>query len=298
MALTDNDFRFLLYSCSRGLSLNKTLLLGRLRYYGSIHRLNTYSKKYGTTLGENGMEAPEYSEPLLKKLGAEVIESIDHSNYEGATLVHDLNIPVSTDMHQKYTAVIDGGTIEHVFNFPVAIASCMNMIAEGGYYIGITPCNNLIGHGFYQFSPELYYRIFSEENGFTIDKMIITASKGNGEFGPWYEVVDPALVGERVEFTNCKSSYLLFAAKKNASKPVFSNYPQQSDYVALWKSRSEATSTNDNTPDSAASIYNRIVPFSIRKKLYPYLKRIRTSNIHTPDFGNLNSRHFKKMKDY
>ena len=69
-------------------------------------------------------------------------------------------------LKNKYTLVIDGGCLEHIFNFPVAIKNCMEMLQEGGHFIGITPANNLMGHGFYQFSPELYFRIFSKENGF------------------------------------------------------------------------------------------------------------------------------------
>ena len=79
-----------------------------------------------------------------------------------------MNIPISDSSKDKYTVVIDGGSLEHVFNFPIAIKNCMEMLQVGGYFISLAPANNMLGHGFYQFSPELFYRIFSKENGFSV----------------------------------------------------------------------------------------------------------------------------------
>src|SRR5262249_50656134 len=98
----------------------------------------------------------------------DVVESIDFSNNEGATIVHDLGQPLPTDLHARFDLAVDGGTLEHVFNFPVAIANLMRLVKVGGIAYTNGPCNNLCGHGFYQFSPELMYRVFSASNGFEI----------------------------------------------------------------------------------------------------------------------------------
>ena len=57
---------------------------------------------------------------------------IDASPYEGATIVHDLNTPVDTSLHERFDVVIDGGDLEHVFNIPVALANLMSMLTVGG----------------------------------------------------------------------------------------------------------------------------------------------------------------------
>jgi hypothetical protein len=49
----------------------------------------------------------------------------------------------------------------------------MVTVREGGRMHIMTQCNNAMGHGFYQFSPELYHRVFSPENGFTVEQMFI-----------------------------------------------------------------------------------------------------------------------------
>jgi 2-polyprenyl-3-methyl-5-hydroxy-6-metoxy-1,4-benzoquinol methylase len=101
-------------------------------------------------------------------LDAKNVLSLDYSDYEQCDIVHDMNQTVDPSLHEKFDAVIDGGTLEHVFNFPVAISNCMKMVKVNGSIFIFTTANNFLGHGFYQFSPELFCRIFSPENGFEI----------------------------------------------------------------------------------------------------------------------------------
>jgi hypothetical protein len=97
-----------------------------------------------------------YSEDFFRFIGAKTVDSFDYSDYEGATYIHDMNKQINSSFKQQYSVVLDSGTLEHVFNFPIAIKNCMEMVQEGGYYLGITPVNNFMGHGIYQFSPELF----------------------------------------------------------------------------------------------------------------------------------------------
>ena len=87
--------------------------------------------------------------------------------------------------------MVDAGSLEHVFDVPTAIRNCMRMVAPGGYFLAITPANNTMGHGFYQFSPELFYRVLSDANGFTVERMLVTGTSSTR----WFEVADPASIG-------------------------------------------------------------------------------------------------------
>ena len=49
----------------------------------------------------------------------------------------------------------------------------MKMVKSGGSLFITTVANNLCGHGFYQFSPELDVRIFTAENGFELGKVAL-----------------------------------------------------------------------------------------------------------------------------
>ena len=180
-----------------------------------------------------------FFEPYLRELGAEVTDSVDATDYEGSTYTSDLNEGLPHSMRRQYDAVIDGGTLEHVFNFPVALKGAMEAVKEGGRMYIMTQCNNAMGHGFYQFSPELYHRVFSPENGFAVEQMFIA----EGSFGkvPWHSVADPREIRRRVELVNDVQTYLLVIARRVASVPIFNTWPQQSDYSLAWQ---------EGTPDA------------------------------------------------
>lgn len=213
-------------------------MIGRQELHLSAAALKTNLLDFGYFAAANEVDdlmsqAGGFAEPLLEALGAIEICSFDASAYEGASHVHDFNSPIDTSFKNRFSAVIDAGTLEHIFNFPVAISSCMEMVEVGGHFIGITPANNWAGHGFYQFSPELFFRIFSQPNGFRIVRMIMFENRPSAR---WFEVADPDAIKERVSLINAEPTFLLVLAKKVASVQIFGAPPQQSDYVALWKS--------------------------------------------------------------
>jgi len=176
-----------------------------------------------------------FAEAFFKFLGAIKVESFDASEYEGASVVHDFNRPVLEEWKARFSAVLDGGSLEHIFNFPVALKSGMEMVRVGGHYLAITPTNNFSGHGFYQFSPELLYRVFNEANGFELKKMMIHETAFDGE---WFDVADPEDIRERVTLLNSEPAHLLLIAQRVSEQPILATPPQQSDYVTAWSAGS------------------------------------------------------------
>ena len=66
-----------------------------------------------------------YAEEFLGMLGASETDSLDVSDFEGATVLHDLDLEIPERWHETFDCIIDGGLLEHVFSFPTAIQSCM-----------------------------------------------------------------------------------------------------------------------------------------------------------------------------
>src|SRR5260370_8372 len=87
----------------------------------------------------------------------------------------------------------------------------------------------LLGHGFWQLSPEALYRIFSPENGFSTKAVLLREAVPGGA---WYQVTDPALCG-RVELVNLRPTYICTIAQRLSDQGIFSEWPQQSDYVRI-----------------------------------------------------------------
>jgi hypothetical protein len=245
MGLDVQGLKFLLGAHRRGVRFHTTAMIGRQELFVDPISLRRLLSASGISADPEVAarvltEAGGFAEPLLKLLGAEHTTSIDASAYEGASVVHDMNLPLRDDLRNAFSLVIDAGTLEHIFNFPTAIKSCMEMIAEGGHLLIMTPANNFTGHGFYQFSPELFFRIFSASNGFVVDRAIVCETSPEA---PWYQVTDPAAAGRRVELTTTRPTYIMVQARRVRLVPIFAEIPQQSDYTVLWKESSGKTPT-------------------------------------------------------
>lgn len=231
MGLDINSVQFLIAARKKGARFDRTLMLGR-------HSLNVFPRTLATVLERNGFSSERcrlpsaYAEPFFETLGAARVESMDNSDFEGAQFIHDLNQPLPVEWREQFDVVFDGGTLEHVFNFPTALRNAMELLKPGGRLFIHNCANNLCGHGFYQFSPELFYRALGPENGFEVERMVIHRV---GPYGNWYEVSDPNAIRSRVELITFTPMHLLVQAKRTEVKSIFAQPPQQSDYTALWQ---------------------------------------------------------------
>lgn len=271
MGLDTNGIRFLLSSRKKGVSFENTLMVGRQILNLEPRELRENLAGFGLLESEDQVknfltESGGYAEHFLRSLGARHVDSLDYSAYEGANILHDMNLPVAPELKGRYSLVLESGSLEHIFNFPRAIANCMEMVAEGGHLLVVTPVNNIMGHGFYQFSPEVFYRILNEANGFIIEQMLIF------EYSPqekWYQVEDPKKVRCRVELMNSSATYLCVRARRLKTAPVFERFPYQSDYEDAWEGRENYYSKIARERDSVDAGYQISESRKLLKKLTP-----------------------------
>ncbi len=237
MGLDSNGVKFLLYAKSLGINFSETATIGRQYLYIEPSELQEILSKFNHHIDNEYLELifqenNRYAETLFSYLGANNLYSFDCSNYENATYLHDMNCIIPDCYKDKYDVVIDGGALEHIFNFPVAIKNCMEMVKVGGHYLGMTIGNNFMGHGFYQFSPELLFRIFNKDNGYEIVNLLALETATGSQ---WFTVKDPNELKERVTLVNHAPLYIFVIAKKIAEVAIFKNTPQQSDYAMIWQ---------------------------------------------------------------
>jgi len=274
MALDFNCVKFLFWAKNLGVSFNRTLTLGRLGWSCPPRRMRQAVDDFSLT-GTHGeidrcfrrtFGAELFADEFWRFMGAKEIISVDRSDFEGATLLHDLNSPFPESLKGSFDLVVDAGTLEHIFDFPSALKHCLELVSLGGHFIAITPANQWMGHGFYQFSPELYFRVFTAENGFRLRKIILFDIFKTD--APFYEVKDPAVIGMRVQLNSPKLVMMAVLAEKIAEVPVFAHPPQQSDYVAAWN-KHQTTSAKTETGDSSLFLRLRVAmnpywPFWLR----------------------------------
>lgn len=224
--------QFLRVAAARGVSFERTLTLGRQEFYG------------------NGPVRP--ADDLFRELGADQLDALDASDYEGACIIHDLNDPMPENLKGQFSVVFDGGTLEHVFNAGQALRHCLELVAPGGHFIGASPGNNQMGHGFYQFSPEFLYRALSRDVGFEVDLLLAVEQR---PLRPrWYKALDPAQCHRRFQLRSTYPVELFALARRISPCGEAPTTPQQSDYVAAWDCRA------DHKPSMKRRLYDTLPP--------------------------------------
>lgn len=300
MAVDFNAVKLLFWAKNLGASFERTLTLGHQGLVCSPRRFRRTVADFGLAATRDEIDrcfhrlvmGPLYADSLLRFLGAKEVVSVDKSDFESATLLHDLNDRFPESEWGRSDFVFDGGTLEHIFNYPAALLHCLELVRVGGHFLTITPAHNLMGHGFYQISPELFFRVFCPPNGFVLRKIVLfDSSQTDADF---FQVNDPAGTGRRTELAYRRPMLLAALAQRTANGPLLNLIPQQSDYVSNWeKHRQESVAdapTRAGTLDRLRKRLNPYWPFWLRrwKDLALYYRQRGSIKLHS-------SEHFRRL---
>jgi len=92
------------------------------------------------------------------------ITVIDFIKRNGNEVIINLNNEMSEEMLVKYSEcfdiIIDGGTLEHIYNVPEAMISLQKMLKPKGLIYHINPHQGYTTHGLYQFSINFYVAFY------------------------------------------------------------------------------------------------------------------------------------------
>ncbi len=125
-------------------------------------------------------------ETLFRSIGFESVHALDYSEFEGATIIHDLNDPnLPAELCEKFDVIIDHGTLEHVFHIPNALNNLFRLLRTGGRLIHGTATSNLVDHGLYMFSPTFFYD-FYVANNWDINGIYVVSMTPRQETEPFF----------------------------------------------------------------------------------------------------------------
>lgn len=241
MGLSYTEVCQLMRTYRDGAECAAVLTIGRQNLCLHASELAALAEEFGSDLTSLATPFGVYADDFLRAaLGAKRVDAMDASDYEHASIIHDLNTPVPTELHARYDLVVDGGSLEHIFNLPVALANVMRMVTVGGRVLLSNPANNLCGHGFFQFSPELAFRVFNDRYGFACERVALVEARFPSVELTSRRVVldveDPDLLARRVLRMSARPSMLMVQARKlrHLDDP-FAQAPQQSDYAERWE---------------------------------------------------------------
>lgn len=297
MGIDIHNLNLLAHARDIGVSFERTLGVGRQALFIEPDEVERHrALRRLPALKEPPVEPgkPRYFEPLLQQwLGAATVDAVDASPYENARLIHDMNLtwPTSGALaveRGQYDAVLDFGCLEHVFNFPVAWRNCVDVCRVGGHVLHSLPANNLSGHGFYQFSPELFFNLYQPSRGFELRGIYFAVHADNWR---WWRVANPMDVKRRVNLRNSHEVYMLVVARKLREVEGELPAPQQSDYAQdEWlkapAAAASATSSGDLLGDTRRAMVNALSSLGLRdaaRTLRESLRALRQSSLALPE---------------
>ena len=146
----------------------------------------------------------------------------------------------------KYDLIFDGGTSEHIFNFPQVLKNIHDLLKLGGIIIHAAPTHNFVDHGFYMFSPTVFYDFYSV-NKFDILKSYIFEYKSD-------PILDWLIYDYKPGSIDHLSSGgwgrdllgIFFVAQKTAAASG-NIIPQQGSYLRTWKRLSSESTISVHT---------------------------------------------------
>jgi len=246
MAIPDTLAARLIETTRRNGLSGAFVMLGRQRWVGA--RRGASSDLLDETLARHlpgtrdtdlADPASLYAEPFFRHLGFDPVDSMDFSDYEGASLVQDLSAPLSPAFEERFDVVYDGGTCEHVFELPTAMRNIDRMLKPGGVLIGHSPANNWVNHGFYQLTPELVFGFWEKAMGYEVLHCRLQPLQPRLA-RVQVEMTNPNVTGLRPRFTrkleDLGGLILDYAVRKPALR-AGDGRAYQTDYMARWEER-------------------------------------------------------------
>jgi SAM-dependent methyltransferase len=165
-------------------------------------------------------------------LGLKDVKALDYSAYEYAEFIHDLNKPVPNALRSRFDLIVDAGTLEHIFDIRQSLANIALMLKPGGRVIHITPANNYTNHGFYQFSPTLYFDYYSANAFADLRGFVAEQDTYLYDVRPWEFFEVTAAAGR---MTSKRPLMLFFVAEKTSTSTADA-VPVQSFYQQIYSS--------------------------------------------------------------
>lgn len=251
MGIDHPQLRLLSELSTRFKPQGRALMLGRQAFRVNPKnrlRANRYLRQAGVDLRwRDLMQEDGFSETFWHKLGFGKLEAMDLSDYEGAGIVHDLNMPVPDSLQGQFDFIFDGGTLEHVFNQPVALMNVFRMLKVGGRFVSANGMNGWAGHGLYQFNPDLVWTFWRRACGCQMHRCLgVTKDEDHDDV----DFLDVGDYGTRLRLKGklpASRVYLYYEVEKTANS-TFDGSVLQSDYQARWAEHKRQEADED-TPE-------------------------------------------------
>jgi SAM-dependent methyltransferase len=244
MGLSKGALHLLLEEAARRPFEGNLATLGRQDVLCSYAELRAMARRHGLALhptdatlhrkAELARQGFVSDDSLFHALGFAEVRRLDYSDYEGPDDLLDLNARgVPEHLQQRFDVVLDSGTIEHVFHLPHALENIFRMLKPGGRVIHISPSSNHIDHGFYMFSPTLFWDYYAA-NEFEINTFHLFRHVPYGDGWLVYDYTPGCLAPSVMWGGLDDAMYEIFVVATRTLASTGDRVPQQGWYLAKW----------------------------------------------------------------
>jgi hypothetical protein len=212
-------------------------LVNRMRDYG--HTIDpTATEMDRSTVNRNGCGGYITDRSIFRALGvpSDRIKALDVSDYEGAEVIHDLNRPLPSRLHATADFVVDGSTLDNLFNPAQGLLNIDALLRAGGRALLINAWN--ARDSAYTLCSAAWYFDFFVTNGYDDCRVYLCVSERAGANVYW---LDPAFMRDALDSPSAPSfgrrPFLVVFAEKSdraaeAVTPTQSHYRSPAEWQA------------------------------------------------------------------
>lgn len=170
---------------------------------------------------------------VFRLLGVPSVHALDHSPYEGADIIHDLNKLIPRELQESVDFIVDGSTVDNCWNPSLTLQNYVAMLRPGGRMLMTNMYSNY--NEPYSILPPLWYFDYLCVNGFSDVKCYVTVysnAKPPQNYVHVFALNLANLLDDSRTVLNFVSDYVMgcivFAEKGSASSS--DRYPIQQHY--------------------------------------------------------------------
>jgi SAM-dependent methyltransferase len=152
-------------------------LVSQLRSHGLTVDAGAIESDRSTVNRLPGYGALATDRSIFRALGIDSVKALDVSAYEGAEIVHDLNRPIPDTLRECADFIVDGSTLDNVFDPASALRNYARLLRPGGRLVMVNAMNTR--EGCYTICPADWYLDYFVANGFADCRVYVCAAYNN-----------------------------------------------------------------------------------------------------------------------
>lgn len=164
---------------------------------------------------------------LFKALGAATVSAVDLSNYEGADIVHNLDMPIPPQLEGKFDFICNGSVLDNMFNPTMGLTNISRMLAPGGRVVHFEHGSNCTNGAYLQFSPNWFFDYYAV-NEYADCKTYIALFHDLDAPWEFYACLHDA--GQEPRQFSSSRMAMTVALAERASDSTWDRYPVQDQY--------------------------------------------------------------------